>query len=130
MVGDIAMAVLIVTTEKAGIDKYSQEIAKRLDVTKIESRRYLSSLEAYRLARLIGHQDDIVHLPSQNLARYALFVKNPFILTVHDLVQSCFRFGPETIRGAGSGGSLLGLVSAIQGWYTSRITLTTYNCTI
>jgi len=91
------MAVLIVTAENAGIDKYSQELAKRLDVTKIESRRYLSSLEAYRLARLISSQDDIVHLPNQDFARYALFVKNPFIVTVHDLVRSCFSFSRETI---------------------------------
>jgi hypothetical protein len=28
------MLVLIVTTEKSGVDKYSQELAKRLDVKK------------------------------------------------------------------------------------------------
>jgi len=89
--------VLIVTTEKSGIDKYSQEIAKRLDVKKVESRRYLSLMEAYRLSRLIGRQDDIVHLPNQDFARYALFLKNPFIVTVHDLVRSCFGFTKETI---------------------------------
>ena len=91
------MVVLIVTTEKSGIDKYSQEIAKRLDVKKIESRRYLSLMEAYRLARLIGCQNDIVHLPNQDFARYALFLKKPFIVTVHDLVRSCFSFSRETI---------------------------------
>jgi glycosyltransferase involved in cell wall biosynthesis len=88
---------LIVTNEKSGMDKYSQEIARRLDVKKIESRRYLSVLEAYRLARLIGCQDDIVHLPNQNFARYALFIKHPFIVTVHDLVRLCFGFAKETI---------------------------------
>jgi len=88
---------LIVTTERAGIDRYSQEIAKRLDVRKIETQRYLSLKEAYRLARLIGRQSSIVHLPNQDFARYALFLNNPFIVTVHDLIRSCFSFGSETL---------------------------------
>jgi len=89
--------VLIVTTEKSGLDKYSQEIAKRLDVKKVESRRYLSLIEAYRLTRIIQEQKDIVHLPNQNFARYAFFLKTPFIVTVHDLVRTYFRFGKEQV---------------------------------
>jgi len=91
------MPLLIVTTEKSGVDRYSQEIARRLDVRTIESRRYLSLIEAYRLSRLLGSQDDIIHLPNQNFARYALFVKNRYIVTVHDLVRLCFGFTTETI---------------------------------
>ena len=91
------MPVLIVTSEKSGKDRYSQEIAKRLNIKKVESRRYLSLIEAYRLSRLIRSQDDIVHLPNQNFARYALFLKNPFIITVHDVIRFCFRFTQETI---------------------------------
>jgi len=89
--------VLIVTTEKSGVDRYSQEIAKRLEVKKIESQRYLSLIEAYRLSRLVRRQGGIVHLPNQNFARYALFLKNPFIITVHDVIRFCFRFTQETI---------------------------------
>ena len=91
------MAVLVVTTENSGIDKYSHEIAKRVDIQKIETRRYLSLSEAFRLARLIGRQDDIVHLPNQDFARYAVFVKKPFIVTVHDLFRMCLGFNGETI---------------------------------
>ncbi|HEY82577.1 MAG TPA: glycosyltransferase family 4 protein [Dehalococcoidia bacterium] len=91
------MPILIVTTEKSGLDKYSQEIARRLKVRKIESRRYLSLLESYRLSRMIQRLDDIVHLPNQNFARYAIFLKSPFIITVHDLVRSCFGFDRETL---------------------------------
>ena len=91
------MTVLVVTTEKSGLDTYSQEIAKRLDVKKVESRRYLSLREAYRLARLISSQGDIVHLPNQDFARYALFLKNPFIVTVHDLIRSCFPFSRDRV---------------------------------
>jgi len=93
----LRMPVLIVTTEKSGLDRYSQEIAKRLDVKKIESRRYLSLIEAYRLSRLIRSQDDIVHLPNQNFARFALFIKNPYIVTVHDLIRFSLGFAQETI---------------------------------
>jgi len=89
--------ILIVTTEKSGLDKYSQEIAKRLDVKKVESRRYLSLIEAYRLSRIVQGMSDVVHLPNQHFARYALFLRNPFIVTVHDLVRSCFGFTRETI---------------------------------
>jgi glycosyltransferase involved in cell wall biosynthesis len=91
------MTVLVVTTENSGIDKYSHEIAKRVDIQKIETRRYLSLLEAYRLARLIDRQDDIVHLPNQDFARYAIFIKKPFIVTVHDLFRMCLNFHRETI---------------------------------
>ena len=91
------MPVLIVTREKSGVDKYSQEIAKRLDVKKVESQRYLSLIETYQLSKLIRNQDDIVHLPNQNFARCALFIKNPFIVTVHDVIRTCFSFDKETI---------------------------------
>jgi len=91
------MVVLIVTDEKSGIDRYSQEIAKRLVVKKIETQRYLSLIEVYRLAKVIRGESDVIHLPNQDFGRYALFLKNPFIVTVHDLVRSCFRYAQETI---------------------------------
>ncbi len=80
------MPVLIVTTEQSGLDRYSQELAKRLDVKKITTKRYLSLVEAYKLARSIRSQGSIVHLPNQHFARYALFFNRPFMVTVHDLV--------------------------------------------
>ncbi len=91
------MTILIVTTEKSGIDRYSQEIAKRLDVKKVESRRYLSLLETYRLSRIVQGLNDIIHLPNQDFARYAYFCRNPFIVTVHDLARSCLGFAKDTI---------------------------------
>jgi len=91
------MPVLIVTREKSGVDKYSQEIAKRLDIKKITTRRYLSLVGAYKLARSIRSEGDIVHLPNQHFARYALLLNQPFIVTVHDLARCCFNFDRETI---------------------------------
>jgi len=93
----MAMPLLVVTTEKSGVDKYSQELALRLDVKTVESRRYLSLIEGYQLSKLLGSQDDIIHLPNQNFARYGLFVKNPYIVTVHDMVRLCFGFTRESI---------------------------------
>jgi glycosyltransferase involved in cell wall biosynthesis len=91
------MPLLVVTTEKSGVDKYSQEIARRLDVKTVESRRYLSLIEGYQLSRLLGSQDGIIHLPNQNFARYGFFTKNLYIVTVHDLVRICFGFTKESI---------------------------------
>ncbi len=91
------MIELIVTNEESGVDKYSQEIAKRLDVKKITTRRYLSLPKAYKLARFIRTQGSIVHLPNQHFARYAIFLNRPFIVTVHDLARCCFNYDQETI---------------------------------
>ena len=91
------MIVLVVTNEESGIDRYSQEIAKRLDVKEIITGRYLSLAESYKLARSIRSQGGITHLPNQHFARYALFLRRPFIITVHDTVRLCFNFAHETI---------------------------------
>jgi len=95
--GDKRVVVLIVTNEESGVDKYSQEIARRLDVRKITTKRYLSLPKAYKLARSIKSQGSIVHLSNQHFARYALFLKQPFIVTVHDLARCCFNFDPEAV---------------------------------
>lgn len=90
------MPTLVVTSEQAGVDKYSQELAGVMPVRTIESGRYLSLPQAYRLMGLIMKEKGIIHLPNQNFARYALFRRNPFIVTVHDLIRFRFRFDPET----------------------------------
>jgi len=95
--GDVGMAVLVVTTEKSGLDRYSQEIAKRIKTEKIETPRYFSLKEAYSFARKIGSLDDVVHLSNQHFARYAFFLKKPFLVTVHDLARLCFNPDRETI---------------------------------
>ncbi len=92
------MPVLVVTTEESGIDKYSQEIAERLGIKELATQRYMSTIETFRLAMLIRDEPDIVHLPNQNFARFAVFRKNPFVVTVHDVVRFYLRFDPETIR--------------------------------
>jgi len=92
------MPVLIVTTEESGIDKYSQEIAERLGVTQLATQRYMSTRDAFRFARVVRNETDIVHIPNQNFTRFTLFRRNPYIVTVHDLVRFYIRFDPETVR--------------------------------
>lgn len=91
------MAVLVVTTESSGIDRYSQEIAKRIKTERIETPRYFSLREAYSFARKVRSLDDVVHLTNQHFARYAAFLKKPFLLTVHDLARLRFNPDRETI---------------------------------
>jgi len=92
------MAVLVVTTERSGLDKYSQEIAKRIKSEKIETPRYFSLKEAYSFAKKVESLEDVVHLSNQHFARYALFLKKPFLVTVHDLARCCFNSDMETTR--------------------------------
>ena len=92
------MPVLVETTEDSGLDKYSQEIAERLDVKQIFTLRYMSTVDAFRFARLISNEPDFLHLPNQNFARFAIFRRNPFIVTVHDVVRFYIRFETETIE--------------------------------
>jgi len=91
------MPTLVVTTEQAGVDKYSQELARLMPLRTIETRRYLSLSEAFGLANIIRKEPDVIHLPNQNFARYALFRRNPFVVTVHDLIRFLFRFDPEAM---------------------------------
>jgi glycosyltransferase involved in cell wall biosynthesis len=90
-------ATLIVTLEQSGMDKYSQELARRLPVRTIESRRYLSFWQAFRLAGIIWRLKGLVHLPNQHFARYALFRRQPFVVTVHDIARFRFGFDPESL---------------------------------
>lgn len=92
------MAVLVVTTERSGLDRYSQEIAKRIKAERIETPRYFSLKQAYSFARKLGRVHDMIHLPNQHFARYASFLKKPFVVTVHDLARLCFKSDGETIR--------------------------------
>ena len=89
------MPVLVVTTEESGLDKYSQELAQRLGVKQIVTSRYLSTIEGLRLAGVIRNEPDIIHLPNHHFARFAFLRKNPYIVTVHDLVRFYFPFEPE-----------------------------------
>ena len=88
---------LIVTLEQSGMDKYSHELARRLPVRTLESRRYLSFWQVLRLAGVIWRVKDIVHLPNQHFARYARFRRQPIIITVHDIARFRFSYDRESL---------------------------------
>ena len=91
------MVVLVTTTEGSGIDRYSQELAKRLPVPTIETRRYRSLKDTLQLAGKLSRYHYPLHLSSQYFGRYGLFLLKPFIVTVHDLARMCFPFAAEGI---------------------------------
>lgn len=94
---ELAMVVLVTTTESSGIDRYSQELAKRLSVPTIETRRYRSLKDTLQLAGKLSRCHYLLHLPSQHFGRYGLFLLKPFIVTVHDLARMRFPFAAEGI---------------------------------
>jgi len=57
----------------------------------------MSLREGRRLSKIIRDEPDVIHLPNQNFARFALSRKRPYIVTVHDLVRFYFRFDPERL---------------------------------
>ena len=113
----------VVTVEHSGVDRYSHELAKRMGVPTLESRRYLSLRESFHLLRRIRQHSDLVHLPSQHFARYGLFLGRPFIVTVHDLMRLCFPLARETMQ------EWMGLKLDILGLKRARHIVAVSNCT-
>lgn len=92
------MAVFVTTLERSGIDRYSQELAKRLGVATLETPRYRSFKDTLNLFHALAKVSAPIHFPSQHFARYGLFLRKPFIITVHDLARISFPFGRESMR--------------------------------
>jgi glycosyltransferase involved in cell wall biosynthesis len=96
---------LFVTTTGAGsLDRYSQELAARLDGPKLYTDVYQAVAERFnvpllgaaaiealggdiRFIRRLRAQTEPIHLPNHHLARYGRFVSVPYIVTVHDLIR-------------------------------------------
>jgi len=95
---------LIVTTGKGSQDLYSQKLAENLDVPKIYTDIYQKSCELFNIPLLskaslktiwcdlhfiemLNKLYGVVHLPNQHLGRYGLFLRKPYIITVHDLIR-------------------------------------------
>lgn len=92
------MVLLVTTAENSGIDRYSQELAKRVGVPTVESRRYLSLKDSLHLIRRLRQSPYPIHFTRQHFGRHGLFLGKPFIITVHDLVRICFPFAAEAVR--------------------------------
>lgn len=86
---------LVVSTEASGIDRYAQEMAKRLPVSTISTGRYKSIQQTIWLAKQFAFLKQPVHLPNQHFGRWVPWLSCPSIVTVHDLVRLAFPFAKE-----------------------------------
>jgi len=98
------MVTLVATVGTGSMDLYAQKLAEKLDVPKVHTdiyqkvaRRFnipvlcpaaLNALwQDWRFIAVLNRLGGIIHLPNQHLGRYGLFLKTPYIITVHDLIR-------------------------------------------
>ncbi|MBA7475769.1 D-inositol-3-phosphate glycosyltransferase [subsurface metagenome] len=98
------MVTLVTTSGSGAMDIYAQKLAEHLDVPKLYSDIYQrvagqfntpvlswAALKAvwqdFGFIRNLNRQKGVLHLPNQHLGRYGLFLKTPYIITVHDLMR-------------------------------------------
>ena len=86
---------LVVSTEHSGIDRYSQELAKRLPVSLIHTTRYGSMRQHLRLGWDLMRTPQAVHFSNHHLGRWISWLTQPCVVTVHDLVRLAFPYAPE-----------------------------------
>jgi len=114
---------LVTTLESSGIDRYSRELAKRIGVPTVETRRYLSLYQSFELLNHLRQSPYLIHFTSQHFGRYGLCLGKPFIITVHDLVRLCFPFAQETFP------EKVGLKLDIMGIRRAQHIVAVSNCT-
>jgi mannose-1-phosphate guanylyltransferase len=86
------------------MDLYAQKLAENLDTPKLYTDIYPKVAELFNISffnpkaikavwqdwhfiKKLNQQNTILHLPNQHLGRYGLFLKLPYIITVHDLIR-------------------------------------------
>src|SRR5216683_2970122 len=96
--------ILVATTGGGSLDRYSQELARRLDVPKLYTDVYQTVAERFnvplfsraavsalagdlRFLRALRAVEGPVHLPNHHLGRYGRFLSVPYVITVHDLIR-------------------------------------------
>ncbi|MFA7249992.1 MAG: glycosyltransferase family 1 protein [Dehalococcoidia bacterium] len=97
--------ILVTTVGRGSMDQYASELAVRLPEIPVlatdESRRVegefnrpLASLDLLRslrsdagFVRRLRRLGEALHFPNHHLARYGLFMRVPYIVTVHDLIR-------------------------------------------
>jgi len=120
-------ATFITTAGNSSLDACSQALAAHLDVPTLASDVYRAGAERFagdsrdtalaalagdlrfvaRLRRLRG----LVHLPNQHLARYGLLLREPYVVTVHDLIRHLDLV---------DGGGLIAAPGRRDAWYLRR----------
>ncbi len=108
------MVVLVVSEGNGSMDLYSQELAARLDVPKLRTDIYQKNCELFNIplfskralqvvfedlkfVRDLNRLGCPIHFPNHHFGRYGLFLKVPFIITVHDLIRYFDLKGMDTL---------------------------------
>jgi len=98
------MVTLVTTLGTGSMDLYARKLAEHLDVPKLYSDIYQRNAELFNIPllcrtamktawkdwhfiRMLKQENSIVHLPNHHLGRYGVFLKVPYISTVHDLLR-------------------------------------------
>jgi glycosyltransferase involved in cell wall biosynthesis len=102
------------TVGDGSMDLCARELARELPVGKLTTDVYAragrarnagllslrsiqAAAEGAAFARELRRLDTAVHLPNQHLARYALRLGKPYVVTVHDLIRLFDRRGDEPL---------------------------------
>jgi glycosyltransferase involved in cell wall biosynthesis len=98
------MVTLVTTLGEGSMDIYARKLAESLPCPKLYSDIYQKDAELFNISlfsraamsavwrdwhfiRMLNRTDSIVHLPNHHLGRYGLFLKVPYIISVHDLIR-------------------------------------------
>lgn len=65
---------------------------------KIEIKDHFKPWKKFKLLKTALLQSNIAHLSNQHLGRFGLFLKVPFVITVHDTARLQFRFVRESFK--------------------------------
>lgn len=96
--------IFVRTTGRGSLDRYSQALAAHLKVPIIDTNIYQQNIKLFNCRwcsrkALAAHARDMkfalrlrqlhspVHLPNHHLGRYANALREPFLITVHDLIR-------------------------------------------
>lgn len=94
----------IVTIGRGSMDRYSLKLARHLRVPKLFTDIYQKVAEMFNVPlvscrslyalwqdanflRRLRRLDDILHFPNHHMGRYGLFLRQPYVITVHDLIR-------------------------------------------
>jgi glycosyltransferase involved in cell wall biosynthesis len=94
----------LVTHGEGSLDLYSEKLAEHLPVRKIETEAYKNGAELFGAPLLsvataralrgeasfawkLRGKDSLLHLPNHHCGRYGRFCRQPYVITVHDLMR-------------------------------------------
>ncbi len=90
------MTVSILTTQNSGMDRYSQEIARRATGPVFAVDRYNTApAQMWEAVDALKEMCQPVHYPNQHFGWYAFSAGLPYVMTVHDLERITISYADE-----------------------------------